>query len=125
MKRDLDKRLYDMDRVIGTRIRERRILLGIPQQELADRIGVAYQQLSKYERGTNRLWAARLFEIALVLNVPLSFFFEGFEDGQIPAESRSQRERICLDTARSFSRIPHPSQQEAVHQIIRSLLPAA
>jgi DNA-binding XRE family transcriptional regulator len=70
-------RTQDVDRHVGARIRERRIMLGLTQQQLADLIGVTYQQAHKYERGINRVSAGRLFEVAQVLSVPVSHFFDG------------------------------------------------
>jgi DNA-binding XRE family transcriptional regulator len=70
-------RTQDIDRHVGARIRERRIMLGLTQQQLADLIGVTYQQAHKYERGINRVSAGRLFEVAQVLGVPVSYFFDG------------------------------------------------
>src|SRR5512133_4381836 len=76
-------RTQDIDRYVGARIRERRIMLGLTQQQLADLIGVTYQQAHKYERGINRVSAGRLFEIAQVLSVPVNYFFDGLEqDGE-------------------------------------------
>src|SRR6476620_8088928 len=68
-------RTQDVDRHVGARVRERRIMLGLTQQQLADLIGVTYQQAHKYERGINRVSAGRLFEVAQVLGVPVSYFF--------------------------------------------------
>jgi transcriptional regulator with XRE-family HTH domain len=65
------------DRHVGARIRERRVMMGLSQQQLAKMIGVTYQQAHKYERGLNRISAGRLFEIGQVLDVPVSWFFEG------------------------------------------------
>ena len=67
----------DIDKHVGNRIRERRIMLGLSQQQMADMIGVTYQQAHKYERGINRISAGRLYEITQVLYVPISYFFEG------------------------------------------------
>jgi DNA-binding XRE family transcriptional regulator len=64
-------RTQDIDRHVGARVRERRIMLGLTQQQLADLIGVTYQQAHKYERGINRVSAGRLYEIAQVLSVPV------------------------------------------------------
>ena len=64
------------DRHVGSRIRERRVMMGLSQQQLAKMIGVTYQQAHKYERGLNRISAGRLFEIGQVLGVPVSWFFE-------------------------------------------------
>src|ERR671917_1679839 len=65
------------DRHVGARIRERRVMMGLSQQQLARMVGVTYQQAHKYERGLNRISAGRLFEIAQVLGVGVSWFFEG------------------------------------------------
>src|SRR6187399_320194 len=72
-------RTQDIDRYVGARIRERRIMLGLTQQQLADLIGVTYQQAHKYERGINRVSAGRLYEMAQVLSVPVNYFFDGLE----------------------------------------------
>src|SRR3984893_2155589 len=96
-------RTQDIDRHVGARIRERRIMLGLTQQQLADLIGVTYQQAHKYERGINRVSAGRLFEIARVLSVPVSYYFDGLDSqGGKPV---SPRERMCLELARNFSQI--------------------
>ena len=74
-------RAQDIDRHVGARMRERRILLGLTQQQMAELIGVTYQQAHKYERGLNRISAGRLFEIAQVMGVPVAWFFEGLGGG--------------------------------------------
>jgi transcriptional regulator with XRE-family HTH domain len=111
-------RTQDIDRFVGTRIRERRIMLGLTQQQLADLIGVTYQQAHKYERGINRVSAGRLFEIARVLSVPVAYFFEGLDEG---GRSVSPRERMCLELARNFAQIPNERHQEALSQLARAL----
>src|SRR5690242_20900899 len=93
-----------IDDHVGARIRERRIMLGLSQQQLAQMIGVTYQQAHKYERGLNRISAGRLFEIALVLNVPVSWFFEGLRS-QTPQTEMTPRQRMCLELARNFAAI--------------------
>jgi transcriptional regulator with XRE-family HTH domain len=113
-------RTQDIDRHVGARIRERRIMLGLTQQQLADLIGVTYQQAHKYERGINRVSAGRLFEIARVLSVPVSYFFEGL-DTQTAARAQSPRERMCLELARNFAQISNERHQEALSQLARAL----
>lgn len=61
---------------VGSRIRLRRTLLGMSQQKLGEAIGLTFQQVQKYERGTNRVGSSRMFELARVLDVPVSYFFE-------------------------------------------------
>src|SRR5882762_11876762 len=72
-------RTLEIEQHVGSRIRQRRIMMGLTQQQLADLIGVTYQQAHKYERGINRVSAGRLFEIARVLSVPVAYLFEGLD----------------------------------------------
>lgn len=65
---------------VGARLRLRRILLGLSQSAVADRIGLTFQQVQKYERGTNRLAASTLYRVAQILDVPVSFFFDDLPD---------------------------------------------
>jgi len=116
-------RANDTDRHVGTRIRERRIMLGLSQQQMADMIGVTYQQAHKYERGINRISAGRLFQIAQVLNVPIGFFFEGLEEAE-PEPEMNQRQRMCLELARNFASISNERHQEALSQMARALAEA-
>ena len=113
-------RANDADRHVGLRIRERRIMLGLSQQQLAQMIGVTYQQAHKYERGLNRISAGRLFEIAQVLGVPISWFFEGMRPAGISLEM-SPRQRMCLELARNFALIDNEKHQEALSQMARAL----
>jgi transcriptional regulator with XRE-family HTH domain len=112
-------RTQDVDRHVGARVRERRIMLGFTQQQLADLIGVTYQQAHKYERGINRISAGRLFEIAHVLSVPVNHFFEGLDEQE--GRAVSARERMCLELARNFAQIPNERHQEALSQLARVL----
>jgi transcriptional regulator with XRE-family HTH domain len=112
-------RTQDIDRHVGARVRERRIMLGFTQQQLADLIGVTYQQAHKYERGINRISAGRLFEIAHVLSVPINYFFEGLEGDA--GRAISPRERMCLELARNFTQIPNERHQEALSALARVL----
>jgi len=112
-------RTQDIDRYVGARIRERRIMLGLTQQQLADLIGVTYQQAHKYERGINRISAGRLFEVAQVLSVPVNYFFDGLDEENDRAIS--PRERMCLELARNFAQIPNERHQEALSQLARVL----
>jgi len=112
-------RATDTDRYVGQRIRERRIMLGLSQQQMADLIGVTYQQAHKYERGINRISAGRLYEISQVLGVPVSYFYEGLDGNQ--ASELNARQRMCLELARNFASIKHEKHQEALSQMARAL----
>jgi transcriptional regulator with XRE-family HTH domain len=67
----------DIDLHLGKKLRARRRLLGLTQQQLAQVVGVRFQQIQKYECGANRISASRLWELAQVLNVPIGYFYEG------------------------------------------------
>lgn len=66
-----------VDSHVGSRVRLRRLELGLSQEKLAEQLGITFQQVQKYERGTNRIGASRLHQIALVLQTPITYFFEG------------------------------------------------
>ena len=66
-----------IDRHVGSRVRMRRMMLNMSQEKLGDALGLTFQQVQKYEKGTNRIGASRLQQISLILQVPVSFFFEG------------------------------------------------
>lgn len=113
------KSTAEIDDHVGKRIRERRIMLGLTQQQLAEMIGVTYQQAHKYERGINRVSAGRLFEIGRVLTVPVGYFYEGIGEDAPPQVS--QRERMMLEIARNFAEIQNERHQEAVSNLARAL----
>lgn len=71
-----------IDLHLGKRLRRRRRLLGLTQQQLASAVGVRFQQIQKYECGANRISAARLWELSEALEVPISYFYEGLEDAE-------------------------------------------
>jgi transcriptional regulator with XRE-family HTH domain len=71
------KRANPMDKYVGTRMRMRREMLGMSQGKLGKMLGLSFQQIQKYENGTNRIGAGRLQKIAQIFDVPVSFFFEG------------------------------------------------
>lgn len=71
---------HPVDAYVGARVRLRRTYLGLSQERLANSLGLTFQQIQKYERGVNRISASKLFELAVLLDVPVGFFFEGAED---------------------------------------------
>lgn len=74
-----------IDKHVGSRVRMRRMMLSMSQEKLGDALGLTFQQVQKYEKGTNRIGASRLQQIAHILEVPVSFFFEGAPDVGIAA----------------------------------------
>ena len=73
------------DKHVGSRVRMRRMMLGMSQEKLGDALGLTFQQVQKYEKGTNRIGASRLQQISHILQVPVAFFFEGAPN--IPGQS--------------------------------------
>src|SRR5687768_2044964 len=112
-------RAQDIDRYVGARMRERRIMLGLTQQQMAELIGVTYQQAHKYEKGINRIAAGRLFTIAQALGVEVSYFFSGMGDGN--AFKPTPQQRMLLELARNFIAMPGRKHQEAVCSLARAL----
>ena len=113
-------RAQNVDRHVGGRLRERRIMLGLTQQQMAELIGVTYQQAHKYEKGINRIAAGRLYAIAQALGVEVSWFFDGIEAGREVEPAPQQR--LLLELARNFNALPDRRHQEAVCHLARALV---
>jgi transcriptional regulator with XRE-family HTH domain len=114
---------------VGKRIRHRRWTIGMTQQQLAERVGIKFQQVQKYETGMNRVSASRLWDIATSLSVPISYFFEGMEavEGaeapqQVPGDILADRE--ALELLRSYYAIPE-AQRRRLFDLARVLSEAA
>ena len=112
-------RPQDVDRYVGARMRQRRIMLGLTQHQMAELIGVTYQQAHKYEKGINRVAAGRLYSVAQALGVEVSYFYEGIEtaDRFVP----SPQQRMLLDLARNYLNIRVPEHQKAIVALTRAL----
>jgi len=80
-----------VDSHVGSRVRLRRLELGLSQEKLADQLGITFQQVQKYERGTNRIGASRLHQIAIVLQAPITYFFEGASDAPLAEAGKESR----------------------------------
>ena len=100
-------------------MRERRIMLGLTQQQMAELIGVTYQQAHKYEKGINRIAGGRLYQTAQALGVEVSYFYEGMADQGAKVPSTPQQ-RLLLELARSFLGLSR-KQQEALCSLARAL----
>ena len=102
-------------------------MVGMTQQELGDRVGITFQQLQKYEAGTNRISVSRMWDIAAVMEVPVSFFFEGI-DGQAPGAGNARgdifTDKEALDLVRVYYGIPK-KQRRRLFDLARVLGAAA
>jgi transcriptional regulator with XRE-family HTH domain len=114
------QRATTMDCHVGARIRERRVMMGLSQQQLARVIGVTYQQEHKYERGLNRISAGRLFAISQALDIEPAWFFEGMS-AEVAVAEIPPRQRMHLELMRNFALIKSEKQQEAISNMARSL----
>lgn len=112
---------------VGKRIRQRRWLVGMTQQKLAESVGIKFQQIQKYETGSNRVSASRLWDIADALDVDVSFFFEGLkeqgedgvnEESNVPADMMGDKE--AMDLVRSYYAIPE-NQRRRLFELARVL----
>ncbi len=79
-----------VDKYVGSRVRMRRIMLGMSQEKLGEKLGLTFQQIQKYEKGTNRVGASRLQQISEILQVPVSFLFDGGPSGSTTPEGFSE-----------------------------------
>ena len=113
---------HSVDIHVGKRIRHRRWMIGMTQQQLGDKVGIKFQQIQKYETGMNRVSASRLWDIADTLGVTISFFFEGLEDTNAPATSTTDlmAEKEALDLVRSYYAIPE-AQRRRLFDLARAL----
>ncbi|MFC3118744.1 helix-turn-helix domain-containing protein [Jhaorihella thermophila] len=117
---------HPVDVHVGKRVRHRRWLIGMTQQQLAEKVGIKFQQIQKYETGANRISASRLWDIAEALDVPVSFFFEGLEEASkpeadkpaVPADLMGDKE--ALDLVRSYYSIPE-NQRRRLFELARVL----
>ena len=107
-----------LDALVGKRARERRLALGLTQQQLAEMVGIAYQQLHKYETRASLLPADRLAAVAAALGVGVEYFFEGL--GREAAAGPTPGQRQALELARAFGRLSGP-RRETLSAMVRAL----
>ncbi len=122
---------HPVDVHVGKRIRHRRWMNGTTQQQLAEKVGIKFQQIQKYETGMNRVSASRLWDIASALGVSIDFFFEGLDAAtaseaaaaaDMPGDILSDRE--ALELLRSYYSIPE-NQRRRLFDLARVLSEAA
>jgi transcriptional regulator with XRE-family HTH domain len=117
------KKPNPVDVHVGKRIREARILNGLSQTALAEKVGITFQQLQKYESATNRVSCSRLYDLSRVLGVPIQAFFSGVssEDGNAEGQDRNNRRSVSiLDLVENFSRL-NTDLRSRVAKVAKSL----
>ncbi len=110
---------HPVDVHVGKRIRHRRWMVGMTQQQLGDKVGIKFQQIQKYETGMNRVSASRLWDIAAALEVPINFFFEGVDENATDQKSTTDlknkgdllADREALELVRSYYAIPEQQRR--------------
>ncbi|MCK0142699.1 helix-turn-helix transcriptional regulator [Aliiroseovarius sp. F20344] len=116
---------HPVDIHVGKRVRHRRWMVGMTQQQLAEKVGIKFQQIQKYETGMNRVSASRLWDIAAALSVPVSFFFDGLENhaddtGEDALPSDFLADKEALELVRSYYAIPE-NQRRRLFELARVL----
>jgi len=128
------RKAHAVDAYVGQRMRQRRVLLGMSLEQVADALDLTYQQVQKYERAANRISAGRLFAISQVLDVPVSFFFDGVDAGTVagamPADSaaptdsddrRVMEKRETLELLRAYYHISDRNMRRRLVDLIRAV----
>lgn len=119
---------------VGARLRLRRILMGMSQEVLGNSVGLAFQQIQKYERGTNRIGASRVYEFSRILDVPVSFFFDDMPEDLKTHEGRLQVGLACkdhvddplarretLELVRAYYQITDPNVRKRLFEMVKVL----
>lgn len=117
---------HPVDVHVGKRVRHRRWMVGMTQQQLASMVGIKFQQIQKYETGMNRISASRLWDIGEALHVPVSFFFEGLDEEHegkrasenVPSDLLADKE--ALELVRSYYQIPE-MQRRRLFELARAI----
>ena len=117
---------HNVDVHVGKRIRHRRWMIGMTQQQLAEKVGIKFQQIQKYETGMNRVSASRLWDIAQAVEVPVSFFFEGLDKGHVAeaVEGDILADKEALQLVRAYYAMPE-AQRRQIFELARVLSDAA
>lgn len=124
MAKTSNKSASKMDKIVGRNIRVHRLIRGLTQEGLGEKLGVTFQQIQKYEKGTNRVGSGRLFQIAALLEVPVTAFFEG---GETPAAMKSSSpfdllaDPAALRLVQAFAEIPDHKTKRAVLALVESM----
>jgi transcriptional regulator with XRE-family HTH domain len=111
-----------VDAYVGGRIRERRTEMGLTQENLATALQISYQQVQKYEAGTNRVSAGRLFEIARKLEVDVAYFYEGLDPSlEVEPLDHGGKSRAVIELVQNFGEISDPELRAAINGLVKSL----
>lgn len=111
-----------VDLHVGLMVRRRRAELGMTQSDLAQVLGISYQQVQKYETGANRISAGKLYEMAALLKTEVAWFFEGLDPTSAkPAVEHGGRNRSSIELARNFEDLEDPGLRAQIASLVKSL----
>ena len=111
-----------VDAHVGARIRERRTAMGLTQENLASALEISYQQVQKYEAGTNRVSAGRLYEISRKLDVDVSYFYEELDpDQDVAPLHHGGKSRAVIELVQNFAGITNPDLRASINGLVKSL----
>jgi transcriptional regulator with XRE-family HTH domain len=116
----------DMDKIVGRNIKVYRLVKGLSQTELAESLGVTFQQVQKYEKGTNRVGSGRLYQISTVLDVPLMSFFDGGGAATSPrgvSPFDLLADPLSLKLIQAFAEISNPRTRRKVVALVEAMIP--
>lgn len=112
----------EVDLVVGQRVRQRRQLLGLSQTKLADALNVTFQQVQKYERGSNRVGAGRLYQLSEVLDVPVGYFFDTINTSEgTPKSTAPELSREQVSLLRAFDAINDSAVRRRIYELVREI----
>lgn len=115
---------HPVDVHVGKRIRQRRWMIGMTQQQLAEEVGIKFQQIQKYETGMNRVSASRLWDIARSLGVDVGFFYEGLSGESAKSDADFMASKEAMELVRAYYAIPE-AQRKRLFDLARVLSDAA
>ena len=136
-KQNKKGRASSIDEYVGAQLRQRRTLMGLSQEKLAEAVGITFQQIQKYENGANRVSAGRLFEFSKILNIPISYFFDNIldekssqspfygmaEESQAGFEPQEDliRKKETIDLIRTYYSVKNEDQRKDLLKMVKTM----
>ncbi len=135
-KGDLKGKADNTDKLVSKRLKMRRIMLGLSQQDIGKAVGVSIQQIQKYEKATNRVSSGKLFAIAKYLKVPVTYFYEKFDDNFLSSSTLAEEsakyeaetkdisvsEKELISLIKAFGEVKNPQSRKKIIELIRVMI---
>ncbi len=134
-KGDLKGKADNIDKLVSKRLKMRRVMLGLSQQDIGKAVGVSIQQIQKYEKATNRVSSGRLFAIAKYLKVPVTYFYEKSDDNYLSSSAFAEEsakyeaetkdisvsERELISLIKAFAEVKSPQSRKKIIELVRAM----